>query len=68
MDAVDMATDTQAVEEALRLRMRPARARRADGGIDCQACGDLIPEARRRAVPGCPMCVHCQSNYDRERN
>ena len=26
----------------------------------CEACGEVIPEARRAAVPGCKACVDCQ--------
>ncbi|MEB0885695.1 TraR/DksA family transcriptional regulator [Citrobacter freundii] len=30
----------------------------------CEECGDpLIPE-RRKAYPGCTMCVECQSNME----
>ncbi|WP_265101898.1 TraR/DksA family transcriptional regulator [Citrobacter freundii] len=25
----------------------------------CEECGDLLPEARRKAYPGCTMCVEC---------
>jgi phage/conjugal plasmid C-4 type zinc finger TraR family protein len=27
---------------------------------DCEQCGELIPEARREALPGCPTCVECK--------
>jgi len=27
---------------------------------ECQDCGIEIPEARRKAVPGCTRCVPCQ--------
>lgn len=27
---------------------------------DCAECGELIPEARRVAVPGCVLCVDCK--------
>ncbi|MFJ0492805.1 TraR/DksA C4-type zinc finger protein [Citrobacter werkmanii] len=30
----------------------------------CEECGDLLPEARRKAYPGCTMCVECQSNME----
>lgn len=26
----------------------------------CEECGDRIPKARRLAVPGVQLCVHCQ--------
>lgn len=28
--------------------------------LDCEECGDPIPEARRKASPGCVYCVECQ--------
>ena len=31
----------------------------------CEECGDEIPEARRRALPGARTCVACQSSRDR---
>lgn len=27
---------------------------------DCIECGELIPEARRVAVPGCDRCIDCK--------
>jgi phage/conjugal plasmid C-4 type zinc finger TraR family protein len=44
-----------------------ARARLPTGeGTDhCVECGEEIPEARRRALPGATTCVHCQSGRDR---
>ena len=35
-----------------------------DSLTHCQECGDLIPEARREAVPGVRYCVACQSELD----
>ena len=37
----------------------------------CEDCGEAIPEARRRAVPGVRRCRDCQADADRadvERN
>ncbi|ATY32452.1 DksA/TraR family C4-type zinc finger protein [Sphingomonas psychrotolerans] len=43
-----------------------ARARMPSGesAIWCAVCGDDIPEARRRALPGVRTCVPCQSGRD----
>lgn len=45
-----------------------ARARHGMPGgtsrVDCEACGDTIPEARRKAVPGVRFCINCQSERD----
>ena len=32
----------------------------------CEECGEDIPEARRKALPGVRVCVSCQQNRDRE--
>ena len=30
----------------------------------CEDCGEMIPEARRKAVPGVRRCVACQAEAD----
>ena len=30
----------------------------------CQECGETIPEARRKAVPGVRLCINCQAGRD----
>jgi phage/conjugal plasmid C-4 type zinc finger TraR family protein len=44
-----------------------ARARMPAGAgtEDCIECGEPIPQARRRALPGVTTCVPCQSGRDR---
>lgn len=32
----------------------------------CEECGDPIPEARRKAMPGVRLCVVCQSELDKK--
>lgn len=43
-----------------------ARARMPSGESArwCAVCGDDIPEARRKALPGVRTCVPCQSGRD----
>lgn len=43
-----------------------ARARMVSGAGEthCEECGEEIPEARRKALPGARTCVHCQSAID----
>jgi len=31
---------------------------------ECGDCGSEIPEARRKAVPGCQLCIECQSRQE----
>ncbi|NQF23332.1 TraR/DksA family transcriptional regulator, partial [Enterobacter hormaechei] len=30
----------------------------------CEECGDPIPEARRKAIPGVRLCIVCQQEKD----
>jgi phage/conjugal plasmid C-4 type zinc finger TraR family protein len=32
----------------------------------CEECGNSIPAARRKAVPGVRLCVACQSEHDKK--
>ena len=32
----------------------------------CEECNAVIPEARRKAMPGVRLCVPCQEAHDRE--
>jgi len=36
-----------------------------DGESHCKDCGEEIPEARRRVLPGARTCVACQAAEDR---
>ncbi len=50
------------VEDAV----RHARSQMAKGESlsDCAECGEPIPEARRKAVPGVRKCIKCQEADD----
>ena len=47
-----------------------ARARanlpQGPGRETCEECDAVIPEARRKAVPGVRLCIECQAAHDRE--
>lgn len=32
----------------------------------CAECGELIPQARREALPGVRLCIECQSALDKD--
>lgn len=34
--------------------------------LECEGCGEPIPEARLKAAPGCIRCVICQTRYERD--
>ena len=46
--------------------VKRARARMPAGEAEthCVQCGEEIPEARRRAMPGARACIVCQSARD----
>ncbi|MBL38017.1 MAG: hypothetical protein CMP07_06370 [Xanthomonadales bacterium] len=50
------------VEDAVQ-RAR-ARLARGESLSECAECGDVIPEARRKAVPGVRLCLACQEEAD----
>lgn len=33
---------------------------------ECEECGEVIPDARRKAIPGVRLCVNCQAERDGE--
>ncbi len=50
------------VEDAVnRARSRIGRGESLE---ECAECGESIPEARRKAVPGVRLCLGCQSERD----
>lgn len=55
------------IDDSITDAVRLARSRLPDGPgeIHCRECGEEIPEARRRALPGARTCVDCQSALDR---
>jgi len=50
------------VEDAVKL----ARSRLPDGesSNNCEECGTVISDARRKAIPGVRLCVGCQSERE----
>ena len=62
----DFADDASAVEELQREAALSAHRinRDAVSATHCVECGDELPEARRKAYPGCTMCVDCQGEME----
>lgn len=54
------------IDDTLKEAVQFARARMpaGEGETHCRECGEEIPEARRRALPGATTCVACQSARD----
>lgn len=36
--------------------------------LNCQSCGDLIPEKRRQLIPGVSFCTGCQAEQERNQH
>ena len=60
--AVQDQIDDTVTDEVMRARARIATG---EGQTHCLECGEEIPAARRRAVPGVRTCIECQSDRDR---
>jgi len=61
--AVQDQIDASIEDAVARARSRlPAGASREH----CEECGNVIPEARRAAIPGVRFCVSCQAARDAE--
>ncbi len=54
------------IDDTVRDAVMFARARMpaGEGETHCEECGEEIPEARRKALPGARTCVPCQSSRD----
>lgn len=54
------------IDATVRDGIARARARMSAGPSrsHCAECGEPIPEARRRAVPGVRLCIACQEAAD----
>jgi phage/conjugal plasmid C-4 type zinc finger TraR family protein len=54
------------IDDTVTDEVRRARARlpTGEGELFCVECGEEIPAARRRALPGARTCVACQSVRD----
>jgi phage/conjugal plasmid C-4 type zinc finger TraR family protein len=54
------------IEDTVADSVLAARARMpaGEGATHCEECGEEIPEARRRAIPGARTCVSCQTGRD----
>lgn len=67
-DEIDRAQQREAEirDDALQAQQRRAAAMcYGESARWCQVCDELIPLARRRAVPGVQTCVACQTDLER---
>ncbi|WP_018916602.1 DksA/TraR family C4-type zinc finger protein [Vreelandella zhanjiangensis] len=62
--------EQEQIERTLDDAVELARSRlpRGESRKHCEECDDLIPEARRMAVPGVRLCVACQNEHDKKQS
>lgn len=66
-DVFDRATEREEEfrEDALaEARYRRDRERARPSAEECRVCGEGIPVARRKAVPGVQTCIECQTELE----
>ena len=51
------------IEDELK-RMQAMRRPVGESRTHCAECEEPIPEARRQAIPGVKLCLHCQKERD----
>lgn len=60
--AVQEQIDANVTDAVKRAR---SRLPQGEGLTHCLECETAIPEARRKAIPGVRLCVHCQSTFEK---
>jgi phage/conjugal plasmid C-4 type zinc finger TraR family protein len=55
--------DARYLRQALEVQRRKTMQREATCTV-CIDCGEDIPEARRKAQPGCERCIDCAQFYE----
>ena len=69
MDVFDQATELERIERESALRQMGAGTFQEgpewiDGKPCCRECGEPIPEARLKAIPGVGLCLVCQEEWE----
>ena len=62
-DSVSAQISGSVEDEVARAR---SRIPKGESLSECEECGQAIPEARRRALPGVRLCVQCQAGHDKD--
>ncbi|MBJ9110050.1 TraR/DksA family transcriptional regulator [Citrobacter sp. FDAARGOS_156] len=63
-DIIDNASTLEDLQRDAALSMHRLN-HSAVSATHCEECGDNLPEARRKAYPGCTMCVSCQQDEEK---
>ncbi|ELK6102007.1 TraR/DksA family transcriptional regulator [Citrobacter freundii] len=63
-DIIDNASTLEDLQREAALSMHRLN-HSAVSATHCEECGDKLQDARRKAYPGCTMCVSCQDDAER---
>lgn len=63
MDIIDNASTLEDLHREAALSMHRLN-HPAVSATHCEECDEELPEARRKAYPGCTMCVDCQGEQE----
>lgn len=47
------------------VRRQLEEQRKRPSATECEECGEGIPKARQKAIPGVQLCVYCQERFER---
>jgi phage/conjugal plasmid C-4 type zinc finger TraR family protein len=47
------------------LQLARSRLSQGESSTHCEECGIVIPDARRKAIPGVRFCVSCQTEVEK---
>jgi phage/conjugal plasmid C-4 type zinc finger TraR family protein len=47
------------------VQLARSRLSQGESSTHCEECGEAIPDARRKAMPGVRFCVRCQSELEK---
>lgn len=63
---MDIADQAQAEIERMNVKVSRTSSQKTTpvSAEFCAECGEPIPEARRLAVPGCRLCIDCQTERE----
>jgi phage/conjugal plasmid C-4 type zinc finger TraR family protein len=65
MDVLDLVQERETAErDSLIARARTQHAGPILTSMECQDCGEEIPAARRKAIPGVKRCAFCQGQVE----
>jgi phage/conjugal plasmid C-4 type zinc finger TraR family protein len=67
-DWIDNAVEQEQADLERSLHEVTARLPRGESAKWCEGagCGERIPDARRKAVPGVKLCIQCQGRHDQK--